>query len=24
MFDFSRENIDLIKVDLKEKLPKKI
>ena len=23
MFDFSRENIDLIKVDLKEKLPKK-
>ena len=23
MFDFSRENIDLIKADLKEKLPKK-
>ena len=23
MFDFSRENIDLIKIDLKEKLPKK-
>gem|GEM_PF-5678508 len=23
MFDFSRENIDLIKADLKDKLPKK-